>query len=778
MQRLTIDPLQILEVKYLDGTSGRALTIGDVIALKSKGVFNKSSYTSVNQLVSTQQYKPPVLASTHSMTVELAQGLGLEVFSLPKLPTPVSGLTTESMLTLAKFPVRLDTKNQYDLDYKSQNTPATYKPSYVNITADTTMMRIAAQTYAMMKFANSPISEYVDYTYNAMKAVAETHFYGNGSPLGQLNRLKAVNIVSAKAEKALRELQKVDPTLKMGVSDNELNVFLPIGERKAIRAPTLLDMFTNNSETDQPTMNRGSEEGAPFKPHVKREDAVLYEALTLAKIIAGDPDTNAQWPGMARMKPKAEVYEVKDLEKKTRNIYVLNAGQTSLLSMFVHHINKSVPDQPLSTTCRSLLKRPALTKMASEFAELVLTYNSSKVMCVTYSDNMFVVYNGKDGVRITSMDGSKMEGTNVSTTMLDNFVDYVLTKDEPLAPLIKKHGRRNINSVGQLGEVLLKVGGMQSGTPLTTMLNSYRMGLAAVCCEKEAATIEDVKRIVSLQGIDLTTERDYGIDELKELKINPTTLANVGAYVDADLLGFSIGAIKIGDKFEWVSILDPKRLIKSMVFNKVETSQRYKGPMLLVIRYITFTTLYIMGGWYYPGTASILKAACIDMVETLNDIGKQLPVSLATMHDIISSVVLELGIDQTTVDALVKSMLISTIPTLECVLKIVAPNISSADIIDEVKRLGLENEAHLLLEPQTFRDVGMVATPNQREYYSRHSVFRPRLLDQPVEPIIVAPMPSTDPQRSGTKRQRPTGFEKDEPAAKKTDFSIDAILKG
>lgn len=777
MQKLTIDPLQILEVKYLDGTTGRALTIGDVIALKSKGTFNKSSYTSVNQLISTQQYRPPSLVSTSAMTIESARALGLEVYSLPRMPTPVSGLTNETMATLAKFPVKFDTRNQYDLDYRSMNMPATYKPSYVNITADTTMMRVAAQTFAMMKFAASPVSDYVDYTYNTMKMIAETHFYGNGSPMGQLKRLEAVNVVSKRAEKAISELSKTDPTLKMGVSDTELSVFLPLEGKKPIRAPTLMDMFTNNVETDQPTMNKGSEEGAPFKPHIKREDAIIYEAVTLSKILSADPDTQNAWAGMARMKPKAEVYAVGDLEKKTRNIYVLNAGQTSLLSLFVHHVNKTVPDQPLSMTNRSLLKRPALTKMADEFARLVLSYKQDNVMCVTYSDNIFVVYNDVNGVRITSMDGSKMEGTNVSTTMLDNFVDYTLTKDEPLSPVIKKHARRNINSVGQLGDVLLKVGGMQSGTPLTTLLNSYRMGLVAVCCERTAKTVDEVRTISLKQGVQLTTERDYSVDELIQLRDNPTTLNNIGAYVDADLLGFSIGAVRIGDKFAWVSVLDPNRLMKSMVFNKVETSQRYKGPMLLVIRFITFTTLYIMGGWYYPGTAAILKAACIDMVETLNDIGKQLPVSLATMHDIISSVVVELGIDQTTVDALVKSMLISTIPTLECVLKIVAPNITGDDILMEVKRLGLENEAHLLLEPQTFREAGLTATQVQRDYYSRHSVFKPKLLDQPVEPIIVASAPSTDPQRSGTKRPRPTGFEKDEPKAKKTDFSIETILK-
>lgn len=766
MNKINIDPLSILEVKYLDMSLGKALTLGEVINMKQRGNFNKSRYTSVNQLVGDQTWTPPNLKATVGLNQESITKLGIAVYDVPRVPTPMTSMSPESRAMLDSTGIKLDISGQYDLDYRSLNKPADFRPNYSNITADPTILRVAAQTTAMLRYASDPFEEHTAYAYSEMRKVAETHFYGNGSFLGQIRRLAAVHEVSNFATRAIAAQSVNDPELKFGISDAELSVFMPLGVRVPIQTPTLKDILTNNDKKDQPTMNSTSEEGIPFKPHIKRESCMLYEAITLTKILNDSKDTDNVWGGIARLKPKSEVYSADDFEKKTRNIYVLNAGQTTLLSLYIHHLNKSVDDQPLTIGRQSLIKRPALTKMASEFAETVLEHRGDSVLCITYSDNLFTVHKDGDRHIVTSRDGSKMEGTNISTIMLDNFINYTLVENEPLSGLIKKHSRRTINSVAQIGDMLVQVSGMSSGTPLTTWLNSYTMGLLAADIQKTCRTEVEITNCASKHGIQLKTERAYDREEMRSLWENPTTLTQVGSYIDADLLGFSIGCIEVDGVKAWVSILDPTRLCKSMVFNKTEASQRYKGTIQLVIRYITMATLYMMGGWYYPGYANIIKASCIEIVEAINEAGKRLPISLPTINEIIASAVGDLGLDQTTVNALAAGLLKSTVPTLETILRIVAPKISTQNISNDIMRMGLNDKAHLILEPETFDKMGYKASPEQREYLARHSVFSSKVSNSDIPTKAMLSVQLTDPQRSGIKRKNLDEVETREVTAK------------
>lgn len=768
--KITIDPLALLEVKYLDMTNGKALTLGEVISMKQNNKFNKQAYTSVNELIGDRQYRKPILPDTKKLSDHLIEEMGIYWKEVMPMPTPRPQMTNESLIDLNRSGVTVDTAGQWDLDYKVLNTPSEYRPQYINVTADHTMMRIATQAYAMLAFSNSPIVKYAEFSLHTMTNIASNCFYGNGSVQGQLSRLRAVSLVSKEAITALTAAKAKWSDLKFDVTDEELTKYLPLKDRKLIKKPTLADTLSGNKEVNNPTFNPKSEEGAPFKPVVKREDCMLYEALTLNRLLTGLTTGPNNWGGVARMKPKAEVYDVSTYLTKTRNIYVLNAGQSSVLSMYIHHVNKLVPDQPLSETNHSLLKRPALTTMAQEYMERFMRARiaNERMVCLTYSDNIFVL-SKEDGVwTSTSMDGAKMEGTNVSVTMLNNFVDYTLRQDDPMAPLVKTHAQRCINSYGQLGQHLLYVPGMLSGTPMTTLLNSYRMGLMACHSEKRGdSNMNDIIETAKLHGISLTTERSFTIDEVDDLWLEPTTLSRIGQYLDADLLGFSIGCVEVNNKKSWVSILDHTRLCKSMVFNKVEANQHYRGPMMLLIRYITFCTLYITGGWYYPGTASILKAACIEMVESINQVGKRLPITMPAIFDVINSVTSDLGLNKVAVQALTSSMLHSTIPTLETILRITTDGkITGNDISTDIKLKGLDKEAHLLLDAETFRNEGYTATTEQSNYYSRHAVFKPRVMEDTSVSITIASTLPSNPQqeRKGIKRRAPEEVETEQPS--------------
>lgn len=529
------------------------------------------------------------------------------------------------------------------------------------------------------------------------------HYYGNGSFEGQFGRLLSVMRVSRKSKTARR---KDTPWKRMTV-DQRLDVLqkvMPLIKTEVPFIGNYLEVLRAGARDDKilSNVNATAADGLVYDP--ARRVEVPLQSVEMTDYILGEMDaiykrhawpqgqldwsqagsiTQAmydevvdwlgkhRWVQLTEMKPKAEVYKRTDLHIKTRNITVYNSGvmapaQAVMRATHVGMKNYLDDDGVLHILGFSPWKG-GVDKLI--WRMIAQSRKEGRVIGVAFADNLYFV----DGDLWVSMDGEKMEACHTVAGGIE-YGRHVLrntTKMSPgwalytafLWPVI------SMKPILEYGLTQIPADQLGSGANGTAQFNTKEMIIVLVDLGNEASYNKD--RFIH-------TAAENGIMLTEEIQ---TRIALVpGEIIKLDLLGMdAVYEPMISKKL--LPILAYDRWLKSMSFAKADMSITGDDEsMKLFKRLVKMRALYMLGGWYYPGAAELIRAICNHALEALGE----------TMHlkhdEVVNAIGPMLGDDAEDLDlnAIASAANSQSLPTLYDVVKLLVGDDEAAEFTRQV----------------------------------------------------------------------------------------------
>lgn len=687
-----------LDVAYYDTDTGAVITVSDIIHGKMGGIHPRHNpkYRSIKDIVAKNipvMPKPNIPRNSRLVNQEVQRILaGNLSFSNDMLAVPgVVNESEQSREIVSQWPKAENLKSSFGvMTLQQRNMSKEYYQIRFNSNAWSKIFDYSARFLTQVKQQSEVIYNKAVTHYNYMRTVAQKYCYGTGLNTGQLSRLsKCAELHKFAIEQESKYGTNGYSTyIEMASAWDRTWALGPVPEGVSLDTSTLVIMSEPKTFVDHHGIDRvwypirvarNSEEGLPFINPVSRNDALMGEISVNAEIwsMASTMQTkdlidNTKPATYAKMKAKAEVYEISKLPVKTRSIFVHTAAAMYPGNCLVRALKyaKLGDTHPISSLSKMTFLRKGLHK-------LIMKILNSEVTTLVYADNVYLFQVTESGVRSESIDGQKMESSHTSLKEVIWNIDYMIERMFEANPTEYTRDQENVdvNTLIQLREVVsrsvintqvlfekftMEFPGMTSGGPLTFVMNDTKSRAAL-----GHASMSDLVRPLDntpyntiptwliecfgRAGVKLDLDRDInptipGMITLDKIRPYDLDKKIEGNLCRADILGFSVGAIKLASEDEryYVPVLDYERLMKSLVFRK--RSGEKKNVTQDLIDLMTMNTLYIMGGWYYVGLNDMIQAVsrqlATDALQNIEE-SAEMDISLESALDTLMSVLPE-----------------------------------------------------------------------------------------------------------------------------------------
>lgn len=474
-----------------------------------------------------------------------------------------------------------------------------------------------------------------------LKLIAGTHYYGRSGIMGQLGRWKACkkindiqlewgngSVPGVLYRDFVKHLKKFYPAKK---TDFEFK-----GARIA-----LLDAISMKENIPLIKINLSSGSGIAWG-NKKRADVVVQDQILvqdlLTDLITYKEDTNSFWRKwsfvfLAKMKPKDEVYQLAEINSKTRNYWEFNSFIFIPMQAMFARVFEDL--ETFEEKGHSMLGwSPVKGGMFSLYQWMKTCGNKERnVNYLIYCDNIYLLQREGDKYMWYSLDGKKMEASHSKESM-KQFVGYIATKiknrDIAWTNYLDFYATVVTNYISVIGQKQLKGFGMPSGIMGTGYCNHFKMESLSFLLERHLTKHE--KDLLVIDGkINTELEKKFLVMTTmlsieKSVDVTDLVLSKKienGRIFDLDALGASAIWVKVGEYEELVSCLDKNRLDKALCFNKLDYSKVDDGENnkfnKTLVNYGRLATLFTMGGFAYPGLDMVLRSYCSYTLSSMTD---------------------------------------------------------------------------------------------------------------------------------------------------------------
>jgi len=479
----------------------------------------------------------------------------------------------------------------YDIKASSSkwNKPTTYQttPSVMraSISALQTLNSLALEDATMAKLRTEA------------EEVATNTYFGNASRMGQLVRLikvkKAWNYANKHYEEHTIDIRKN----YMSFAETDLRFPCTLAEINLTRKEAL------EKKVMPIRINLTAESGPPLPAKIKRKDTAVNDLFQYEDLFDVDNPNIRSLAKTCHMKPKREVYDVIDAEKKVRNLFVYNSLTSlpflclaQMAGMFMNKSSNNLLGLKITNGYPDTLIKEMINTPGSQYV---------------FSDNLFLAIKGV----VRSMDGVKMEASHANPGRMAQLIDILLTELDPSGEMIPNKVRRYLerapemytNSPTIFDKIMFEGLGLGTGCPLTMLMNHMAMSECATLLRKQydmSTLIDDINETIKHTGVQLEDTRTTNLNGMKNAEIR-----------EPDFLGYAV----ILWEGKYYMILERKRIIKAILYDKNEYSDMH--PRVKQLRQLRnemqkMVTLYLAGGWAHPDITQYLKTRFEDVKRT------------------------------------------------------------------------------------------------------------------------------------------------------------------
>lgn len=621
------------EIVYL--TDKGHLTVGDMIRGKNKPKDNATSVSydqSLKSVVKEADFEMKTIMSELKRTqFECGEMKDLPAIFPPMLrPKRVPAYVRDMETGAEPEWIDITNKNRVKIGRYTTN-PRIFEASRQVLTMVKSMI-----TTAELREKNRDHVMLLRSMFKELEEMAKSHYLGNASRRGQLGRLLKVKEQSVYTTRHQVDARKMFQTSKELFET--IHTWMPISRGDWTLPETWDDFEMDRQEAESmgmvvPRLNLTAEAGPPFKTSVKRVNTIQSDIANYPAVI--DPNVPKAWFEYCHMKPKAEVYRSEDAYTKVRNLFVFNSCTAMPSLAFTQMMNKQIE---MNMHC--LIGFSIARGFGNKLHEWM---NRKEAGIMVFSDNLFMFKKvGPRLIRFRSLDGVKMEAVHIQTEYMRLLTKYgtkycmkpAVCKDVK-HHLTEEAPHMFINSIALWDTIWFRVPGLGTGCPMTLLMNHMMMSICASLLDKagpDAIDLEDdkINKILLQTGVKLETTIDTTID------------SSTSKIQEIDFLGYDLTKLD----GEFILVLNRKRIIKAVLFDKSELAQKDRSEaekhLLAILKgYCKSLVLYIMGGWAHEDLAELLqKSADVS-------IGRLKNLTTSVSEDNISEILDSLNLDQT-----------------------------------------------------------------------------------------------------------------------------------
>lgn len=370
---------------------------------------------------------------------------------------------------------------------------------------------------------------------------------------------------------------------------------------------------------------------------VKRGECFYYDVFThqrcIEKIRLGaNVDHMCDHLSMhvfSKLKPKYEIIERAKAYKKVRSVIVLPSWVqlgAGIVTQRFTKILSSRPDDPLSLYGWVPLDL-GMDRLLAEVLDRAARFEKRYIFCY-YSDNLFI-FDSAELVWL-SLDAEKMESSSIRKEqewVADHILDKCAVQDPGLRKFLNYTMAQCCSFTKSVfGGVCTTFPGLSSGSQTTFIMNHMRMMVYAYYFQHEIFNDESVMPAAVDELIDtrnfpvkialtgrsdlfettgLTANVRYAtLKSVIEGQVSPGDLETFGPIVPMDVLGYDATPILLDGSVVWLSCLNYKRLMRSIVYRKTEFKE--EASIIPVLHLMAIYALFMMGGFAYPDAHDII----------------------------------------------------------------------------------------------------------------------------------------------------------------------------
>lgn len=357
---------------------------------------------------------------------------------------------------------------------------------------------------------------------------------------------------------------------------------------------------------------------------------------------------------LVQIKPKYEITKIAKIRDKVRNIFVYPSCYQVGLGCFCQYFKRYLP-KPMENGGSSLA---GFTPMYGSLNIIIKTImmkceNDGDHSGAFYSDNSYFMKRiSENSYKWYSTDVEKMESTSTVEEGRMTMEYMMRVTGVPKSSALYQYlryigGDFSHDAVGVLGNMLIQVPGLSSGSQTTFLTNHIRMAraysimLPIISSTGVLDRLKDGEKVPFnyaqdeiFFNLELTTTSDFkplpgsiyeGI-RFVPLKMEYEddecgTLTTFGGIVRLDTLGFDGTVVRLDpgefpedDPYTICACLDYERLMKAIAFRKTKQADQKDDKVgavanfvNLIVEIMTMQTLYIVGGYAYPETHMLIR---------------------------------------------------------------------------------------------------------------------------------------------------------------------------
>jgi len=487
--------------------------------------------------------------------------------------------------------------------------------------------------------ANPTIADAVSKVFDDLVNTSRNFYFGNGTPIGQMGRHKKCLAIRDQINQALNRKGVVQKNLFPSYKDyvTLMDKRFPLRKVAATLdlSPTeIIDKYeTSDNPLENPVFTSISlKSGAGIQwVNLKREE-VLPQDYTIADFIYllfkqnswdldFEPAREAfwkrfDWLRLAKCKPKPEPYEIKKLyeDPTTRNIYEMNSCGQVVSQMILKPTHFRTRTWFEDKEVWSILGINFFYGGCDVFIRRMLEIGEGA--CVVYADNLYVIIKKKDGkLYFLSIDSSKAE-SSIGRQIVQFEMERSLSHFEGFNAFYKSYARHvhptlSVDFVAVLGQHQITIPYLGSGTQGTAYFNTVKM-IQFTQIWKDLGFSEDTyKKAQESAGVVL--------EEVTSVPLN--VIKQKTQYMFMDLLGFDVvNLLPLFGVDLYVGVLSYTRMLKTILFfkNLSRNEKKLDNLTFNVLKLSRLRSLYMLGGWLYPGIDILLQKMCRKIILDYN----------------------------------------------------------------------------------------------------------------------------------------------------------------
>jgi hypothetical protein len=638
-----------------------------------------------------------------------------------------------------------------DLFPKAGREARAYNPAYTYTPHWMLWMDKFYKRLTTGKFGTKERTEEAAKIYEEFYDMVVSHYFGSGTPDGQIGRLQAVDQVYMEtigsAKKRLRQdAMNAEASRIVNKHFYRYSKGLPklmTDDIASVLGRTYKVTYRDGSSEDivlEMKINLQAGAGPMWPARTKRASVILQDIVLASKMLTAlhkkqdDPKNKKFWEEYEYIKvvnfmPKAEVYLLSERDDKTRNICVY----TSFCQLPCHLIDKSYHrhlayalDEPVffkqgKQKSEGTLSLLGFTPFGGGITRLLELYKEAMTegwnFAAAYADNSFAFVEHKGDYYHLSIDGNKAEASidgmvvkAYNSVIAKAFFEEGGLSDSWIAYYAQVYPEIATTPVGLWGASQIPLRQLGSGTTGTSSYNTYRqIQVLNACIERQVEIIQIQDGDVQLTPafISLASSMQVSLKLTKATKFTLDTFAfekGLGATLELDLLGFDCQAFRIdADLTIMMPVLARDRLLATLAYNKkhYDTFGRsLLGPVLSnFLTLVKMRAAFLLGAW---SSGPLLDMVQYFATNALYHLGTSIDF---TNEDVTEMFELALNADYEEWKAIVPSIADLLVrPELPTVWEIVKIGTGDENLADRAAlyREGSDMEERFLAPPQVF----------------------------------------------------------------------------